>query len=335
MQALVLTGPNTLEIRDVPIRRDGGTTLIRVDQAGICGTDVKIVRGAIPVPYPLVMGHEMVGEVVEAAPGGHIQVGTRVIMDPAVFCGTCDLCGRDKRHLCRRGGLLGRDMDGVFSEYVSAGEEYLHVVPDGLDRDAEALLQVLGTVVHAQRTVSPLPDATAVVVGLGVSGLLHLQMLVARGVSVIGVTRSAWKRELAETLGAAATAPPEDAEELVRDMTKGMGAGVVVESVGSESTLAQAIELAGYAADIVVFGTLTSGSGELPYYQLYLKELSIHNPRAAAPADYDTGIALAAAGKIALSPIVTARHRLDDAEAAFDAIGGENLKVVLDLATEH
>lgn len=332
MQALVLTHPDALEIRDVPIHREDGGTLIRVDQAGICGTDVKIVRGSIPAPYPLVMGHEMVGEVVEAAPGGHIPVGARVMMNPAVFCGACDLCQRDKRHLCRRGGLLGRDVDGVFSEYVSTGEEHLHVIPGGLDRDAEALLQVLGTVVHAQRTVSPLPDATAVVVGLGVSGLLHLQMLAARGVSVIGVTRSAWKRELAETLGAVATAAPEDAEDLVRDLTKGKGADVVVESVGSEATLAQAIELAGYAADVVVFGTLTSGTGALPYYQLYLKELAIHNPRAAAPADYDTGIALAAAGKIALSPIVTARYRLADAEAALDAIGGENLKVVLDIS---
>lgn len=335
MQALVVTAPDTLEVRDVPIHREDGSALIRVDQVGICGTDVKILRGNIPAPYPVVMGHEMVGEVVDAAPGGHIPAGTRVIVDPGVFCGTCDLCGRGKRHLCRRGGLLGRDMDGVFSEYVSAGEADLHVVPDGLDDDTAALLQVLGTVVHAQRTVSPLPDATAVVVGLGVSGLLHLQMLVARGVSVIGITRSAWKRDLAETLGAAATAPPEDAEGLVQDRTNGMGADVVVEAVGSEATLAQAIELAGYAADIVVFGTLTSGSGALPYYQLYLKELSIHNPRAALPVDYDTGIALAAADKISLSPLVTARYRLDDAATAFDAIGGDNLKVVVDISGKN
>ena len=149
---------------------------------------------------------------------------------------------------------------------------------------------------------------------------------------MIGITRSAWKRELAETLGATATAPPEEAEDLVRDITKGLGASVVVECVGSEPTLAQAIELAGYAADIVVFGTLTSGSGSLPYYQLYLKELTIHNPRAAASADYDTGIALAAADRIALSPIVTSRHRLEDAEKAFDDIGGEHLKVVVDIS---
>jgi len=185
-----------------------------------------------------------------------------------------------------------------------------------MDRDAEALLQVLGTVVHAQRTIAPFPDATAVVIGLGVSGILHLQMLVSRGVSVVGVTRSAWKRELAETVGAVATAAPDDAQHLVDDLTDGRGADFVVESVGSEATLIKAIELAGHGAHIVVFGTATGGSAGLPYYQLYFKELTLHNPRAAGPGDYDTAIALGSANKIELSPLVTARYQLDDGDAA-------------------
>ncbi|MGI9585192.1 MAG: zinc-dependent alcohol dehydrogenase [Acidimicrobiia bacterium] len=331
MQAVVLTGPNAIEVRDVPMPTAAGEAIVRIDQAGICGTDSKIVKGVIPARYPLVMGHEMSGEVVESAPGGEIPAGTRVIIDPAIFCNSCDVCIGDKRNLCRRGGLLGRDMDGTFCEYVTAGEVYLHVIPDCLDRDTEALLQVLGTVVHAQRTVSPLPDETAVVIGLGVSGLLQLQMLAARGVSVIGVTRSAWKRELADTFGAAATCPPDQAEDLVQEMTNGEGASVVVESVGSEQTLAQAIELAGYAGEIVLFGTFSSGSGALPYYQLYLKELTIYNPRAAKSQDYDSAIALSAAGKVALSPLVTARYPIQNAAAAVDAVGGDNLKVVLDM----
>ncbi len=332
MQALVLTGAGAVELQEVSVPRSDDAALIRVDQAGICGTDVKIIDGTIPAAYPLVLGHEMIGEIVEAAPGGGLGVGTRVLLNPGVFCGMCDLCRRDKRHLCRRGGLLGRDRDGVFSEYVSAGEEFLHVVPDGMDRDAEALLQVFGTVVHAQRTVSPFPGATAVVIGLGVTGLLHVQLLSARGVSVIGVTRSAWKRELAETLGAVASAAPADAQGLIDDMTYGKGADIVVESVGSEETLSQAIELAGHAAHIVVFGTATGGSQGLPYYQLYFKELTLHNPRAAGPGDYDTAIALASTDKIVLSPLVTARYRLDRADAALGAIGGANLKVVFDMA---
>lgn len=335
MKAVVSTGPGSVEIREIARPVGGGTALIRVDQAGICGTDLKILRGNIPVTHPRVMGHEMIGEIVEAAEDGSLPAGTKVLVNPGVFCGTCDLCRRDRRHLCRRGGLMGRDIDGVFAEFVAIGEEFLHVVPAGMARDAEAVLQVLGTVVHAQRTVDPFPDATAVVIGLGVSGLLHLQLLAARGVQVIGITRSGWKRELAEQLGAAATAPPDEAEDLVGDLTEGKGADVVIESVGSEATLTQAIELAGHAADIVLFGTLTGGTAGLPYYQLYFKELTIHNPRAAGPGDYDTGIALMSEGRLELAPLVTARYPLHDAEPAFAAIGPKNLKVVFDVASDR
>ena len=335
MKAVMSTGPGSVEIRDVPRPAGGSKAVIRVDQVGICGTDLKILRGDIPVAHPRVMGHEMIGEIIEPARAGSLPAGTRVLVNPGVFCATCDLCRRDRRHLCRRGGLLGRDIDGVFAEYVASGEEFLHVVPVGMDRDAEAVLQVLGTVVHAQRTVHPFPDATAVVIGLGVSGLLHLQLLAARGVRVIGITRSQWKRDLAERLGAAATAPPDGAEDLVDELTDGTGADVVVESVGSEATLRQAIELAGHAADIVLFGTLTSGTEGLPYYQLYLKELTIYNPRAAGPGDYDTGIALASEGRLELAPLVTVRYALEEAKSAFAAIGQKNLKVVLDVGTDR
>jgi 2-desacetyl-2-hydroxyethyl bacteriochlorophyllide A dehydrogenase len=332
MQAVLVTAPGELSVADVPVPPRNGGALIRVLRAGICGTDTKVFKGAIPVEYPRVMGHEVVGTVVEAADGGRLPVGTRVMVNPATACGYCDLCRRGLDHLCRNGGLLGREEDGVFAEYVVAPEQRLHVIPDAVSEDAAALVQVLGTVVHAQRSIAVFPDQTAVVVGLGVSGLLHLQMLLARGVgTVIGVTRSQSKLDLAAELGATATAVPADAAALVAELTGGRGADIVVESVGREATLAQSIELAGHAADVVVFGTLTGGGEGLPYYQLYFKELTLHNPRAARADDYDTGIALTAAGKLRLEPLLTSRHPLADAAAAFAALGERgNLKVVME-----
>lgn len=331
MRAVVATGSGSLEVRRVPTPDVSSGALVQIDQAAICGTDVKILAGHIPVDHPRIMGHEMAGEVIRSAESGAIPVGTRVLINPGVFCNRCDLCRRDLRQLCRNGGLLGRDIDGVFTEQIEIDEDFLHVIPQSVSRDAATLLQVLGTVVHAQRSVSVFPNETAVVVGLGVTGLLHLQMLAARGVTVIGVTRSQWKLDLATDLGASYTATPDMAADLVSQVTDGRGADLVVESVGTERTLAQSIELAGHGANIVVYGTVTGGKEGLPYYQLYFKELTLHNPRAAGPGDNDIGISLAAAGTLQLEPLVTARFPLEDAAKAFEAVGGQNLKVALDI----
>jgi L-iditol 2-dehydrogenase len=334
MNVVEVAAPGEIRVSEREVPDPGRDALVRVERVGICGTDVKVLSGGIPAPYPIVMGHEMVGVVERAAASGTVAAGERVMVNPATSCGHCDLCMRRLDHLCRNGGLLGRDSDGVFAGHIVAPDDRLHVIPAGVSADAAALLQVLGTVVHAQRSIAVFPDQTAVVVGLGVSGLLHVQMLIARGVqTVIGITRSASKLELAAELGATATATPDDAAAVVAELTSGRGGDIVIESVGKEATLAQSIELAGHHSDIVVFGTLTGGGAGLPYYQLYHKELTLHNPRAAQGEDYDTAIAMTAAGNLRLEPLVNSRHALVDAAAAFTAIGTPGtLKVIMDVA---
>ncbi len=332
MKAIRVVGPSQLDVVDMPAPEPGSNALVRVARAGVCGTDVKVFKGQIAGPRPLVMGHEMVGTVVEPGSRGLVGTGTRVMIDPATTCGYCDLCRRGRGNLCRNGGLLGRDSDGVFAELVAVPEEKLHVIADGISDRAASLLQVLGTCVHAQRSVSVFPTDTVAVLGLGVSGLLHVQLLAARGVErLVGITRSQWKLNLAERFGAAVTATPETAGEVMDRYSAGRGAELVVEAAGKEATLAQSIRLAGTGADLLVFGTITGGDEGLPYYELYHKELTVYNPRAALPADYDAGIDLAASGRLALEDLVTHTFAADEARAAFEAVADESsLKVVID-----
>ena len=341
MKVVEVTSPGEIQVarRPVPVR--GKKALIRVRNVGICGTDVKLVSGGIPVDYPRVLGHEMVGVVDVAADSGRIEEGTRVVLNPAIWCGQCHLCMRGLEHLCSNGGLLGRDSDGVFAEYVVASEDCLHVVPDRMSSSTAVLLQVLGTVVHAQRRVDVVGDQTAVVIGLGVTGLLHLQMLLARGVQqVIGISRSSEKLEFASQLGATSTSKPDTAHSKVTDLTEGRGADIVIECVGTEATLVQSVELAGHSGQIVVFGTITepgNGAG-LPYYQLYEKELTLHYPRAASSSDYEAGIAMLEDGCLnfgQLERLVTSLQDLGDPHDAFWAVDKKgSLKVVMEVATD-
>jgi 2-desacetyl-2-hydroxyethyl bacteriochlorophyllide A dehydrogenase len=335
MRGVVLVEPGRTEVREVarPDAERNGCALIRMEIVGLCGTDSSIVAGKIPVSTPLVLGHEGVGVVEQAGPLGSVAAGHRVLIDPGIACEICDLCRRGLPNLCRNGGLLGRDFDGVFAEYVAIAERQLLVVPDSVGPDACGLLQVLGTCVHAMSKAPVFPGDTAVVLGLGVAGQLIAQLLSSGGARVVGVTRSGWKRDLAISLGAAAAVAPDDAAVTVADATNGRGPELVVEAVGSETTFAQAIELAGAGGTIVLYGTATGGSAGLPYYQLYFKELTIRNPRAATKADYQRAIDLVADGTIEVAPLVSRRFDLGEAPDALAAVNdASTLKVLMDAA---
>lgn len=330
MKAVQVTAPGAIAIADVPEPEGGKDAVLKVSQVGICGTDIKIHQGKIPVDYPRVAGHEMLGEVVQPAEGFPYESGDRVLVDPGVSCGWCGLCMAGRTNICHNGGLLGRDVDGVFTEYVVVPGNRIIPVPDPVSDKAGGLLQVLGTCVHAAKTVDPFPGRVAAVLGLGVSGQLLSQLLRLQGYTVVGITRSEWKRDLANTLGATATAEPARAQEVLADVTNGLGPDLVVEAVGTEATLGQAIDLVGIGGEVLVFGTITGGGEGLPYYQLYYKELTLHNPRAALVGDYADGVKLAAEGSLQLEPLVTHLLDLDEAEAAFDLVSdSSSLKVLM------
>lgn len=307
---------------------------MRVAQAGLCGTDLKIAAGEIPVALPRVLGHEMTGWVERAGARGLLPAGTPVLVNPAVFCGHCELCRRDLPQLCPHGGLLGRDADGVFADLVAVDEACLHPLPPSLPASGAALLQVLSTCVHAQSQLTVQPADSAVVVGLGVSGLLHVQLLRDRGVPVIiGVTRSAAKRELAKHFGATAAAGPEDAADAVAACTGGRGADLAIETAGNQQALGQSMRLAAPGGTVLVYGTTAPTADGLPTYDWYIKELTIRNTRAARPRDCDLAIRLYADRRVDLAPLVTARFPVEQAGQALAACAEPGqLKVVLDVA---
>lgn len=330
MRAIRVVAPGSIELADIPEPPDTDEYVVRPRQVGICGTDTKILAGKIPVEYPRVMGHELVGEVVSGPDGGHFSPGDRVLVDPGVACGWCDLCLAGKPHICRNGGLMGRDFDGAFTEYVVVPERRLVSVPHSLSDRSAGMLQVLGTCVHAVGMTETSPGQVATVIGLGVAGQLLVQLLTLRGLQVIGITRSEWKRSLAAASGAVEVASPDLAGAVVERVTEGRGPDLVVEAVGTEATLASAIEMAAIGGQLLVYGTLTGGGEGLPYYHLYHKELTIYNPRAAVIGDYANGVALAADGRLSLDPIVTHELTLEDAEQAFEVVhDSSSLKVLM------
>lgn len=85
------------------------SSIVRVEFGGLCGTDYKVLHGEVPVQFPLVLGHEVDGRIEVAGEDSNLAPGTRVLVDPNLFCGTCGRCRRSLEHLCGHGGLMGRD----------------------------------------------------------------------------------------------------------------------------------------------------------------------------------------------------------------------------------
>jgi 2-desacetyl-2-hydroxyethyl bacteriochlorophyllide A dehydrogenase len=338
MRAMVLTAPEQLTAGE--IRRpdnDGERVLVRVTHSGICGTDFKIYTGAIPVAYPRVMGHEMAGEVAGGPAGAS---GERVIVDPELYCGACFHCRIGQTHLCPRGLLIGRDVDGGFAEYVSAPASHVFRLPPAVATRTAPLVQVLTTCLHAQRQIEIFPGESVAVMGLGVTGQLHVQLAKARGAyPVIGITRAKPKRELAETLGADLTIPAgpvaDDAIAKVREATEGRGADVVIETTGVVASVAAAINMARSGGRLLLFGIITAKEGALPFYDLYFKELALISARVAKSEDYPDALALVERGQVKLEPLVSDVMPLGDLKTAIGMLGSDSaqrMKIILDHA---
>lgn len=148
MKAAVLTEPGKLEIQDVKILAPNhGEALIKICSTAVCGTDVALFMGKYPAKrYPIVQGHESSGIIVSinSAKKG-FKEGDRVVMNPAIYCGDCICCLNDLENICLNGGLLGKDVNGTFAEYVVVKENSLIHLPESISFENATSLHTMAS----------------------------------------------------------------------------------------------------------------------------------------------------------------------------------------------
>jgi threonine dehydrogenase-like Zn-dependent dehydrogenase len=224
MKALVFTGPGTVEMQDVPEPEvASGDVLIHVRSAGICGSELHGVRHpGFRVP-PLIMGHEFAGVSDD---------GDRLVINPILSCGHCDLCQRGLRHVCRERRLIGVHRPGGFAERVAVPASVLRPVPDWLSFDAAAMVEPAANAVHAWNIAGRPAGARVAVLGCGAIGLVCLLAALAGGAERVEVTDLSPERlAVASRLGAAAAGPALDGEY-----------DLVIDAVGTGATRAQSVD---------------------------------------------------------------------------------------------
>jgi L-iditol 2-dehydrogenase len=313
MKAVVLRSPYRLEIEELPIPEPSDSeALIKVKAVSICATDLEIYRGTIPVSYPLVLGHEIAGEVVEIGRNvTKVRKGEKVVIKP--------------------GGIIGRTRNGGFAEYVVVPESLLFKLPENLSYEEGALVELLWTVYHGHKRAGIGVGDSVAILGLGAAGILHLMLAKMAGASpLIGVDIVEDKLKLGKVLGAdyVINSKEEDPKGSIMKITNNKGVDVVIEAAGVPQTVKLSLDIARYGGRILLFGIITDPIREFNAYPIYEKELTLIGSRAMLESEYEPLYTMLSRSKLDLKPLISAKIPLEKLPETFEQLNKRQLNVI-------
>ena len=312
MKAVVFDGG--LVCKDVPTPGEGGSAILSVAKAGICGTDLAIASGDYAVKTPLILGHEIFGTIRSAPGGGSSLTGKRAVTEITAACGQCDFCRAGVKAHCRRGQALGIHRDGGFAQYVSTPSDNIHLVPDSISDDEAVFIEPLAACIQLTKMSRIGPESTCAVVGPGRMGLLILQLLkLSNPRLIVAIGHEGAKLEMARRLGAKAFEVTDTERAL--ELTGGAGFDNVVEATGTPAGLDQSMKI------IRPMGTLHLKSthglpAALDVTRVVVDELRIQGSRCGP---FDEAIGLLDRRAVEVKQLITDRFPLDMCREAFDA----------------
>ncbi len=342
MRAVTFQAPGEVRVEEKPAPELAAVddALVRVEASGICGSDLHIFHGQVPVEPGFTIGHEVVGTVLAAGPDvERVAAGDRVLGCFHTACATCATCLRGDYHRCERGRIFGHganlgDLQGAQADQllVPRANVTLRRVPEGMSDDVALFAgDVMGTGYHAVAHAGMRSGDTVAVLGLGPVGLCAVQAALAGGATKVFAIDSVEQRlAMAADFGATPVhLTEEEPKRAVRAATEKRGVDVVVDAVGAAAPLAMAVSLARDAGTVSGIGAY-SGKGEVPLGLAWLKGLTLRLGLANVIAHVDRVLSLIEAGKLDPSPLVTHHMKLDEASEAYAIYDRrEALKIVL------
>jgi len=260
MKAAVLHAKSDIRYEEVETPKAGpDEVLVRVGAVGICGSDIPRVLGNAAHYYPVILGHEFAGEVVELGSSvTTVRVGDRVAVAPLVPCMACADCQRGDYSLCRSYTFIGSRDPGAFAEYVRVPTRNLVPLPEGVDDIRGAFFEPSTVALHGLRVADYRPGEHVLVLGAGTVGAFAVQwakILGARSVTVLDINAN--RLAVASRLGADAVLDSRDpgVVEQALALTDGKGFGYVLETAGKNATMALSFQLVAGKGTVCFIGT--------------------------------------------------------------------------------
>jgi 2-desacetyl-2-hydroxyethyl bacteriochlorophyllide A dehydrogenase len=321
MRAAVLHGPRDIRMEERALLTPGAAeAVVQVSASGLCGTDYRIWNGDRAVQYPLIMGHEFIGEVV--AVGSDVRTlhpGQKVAVEPNYSCGACALCREGNRNLCLSRTAIGIDVNGGFAEQACLPARCCWPAPLEMSDQQLMLAEPLAVVVRAIARGEARGGESAAVLGVGALGLLAIQVLKAKGLRVLAVGRTDHRQHLARALGADdfTTSGAGGATEAARAFSGREGVDVVVETAGTGVAVEQALELCHPGGRVVLTG-LPREASTVNFFGVVRRELRIIGSMIYQQ-EFPEAIRLLSTGAVTVDRLVTHRFPLARIGEAFAA----------------
>jgi 2-desacetyl-2-hydroxyethyl bacteriochlorophyllide A dehydrogenase len=309
VKAIVLNGPNDFSLQEIenPVPTPEEVE-IQVRMTGICGTDIHLLRGNNPfATYPIIPGHEYMGEILSAPAKSHLRKGDRVTVFPAEGCGKCDACKAGHIPHCAEFKFIGvRLPGGCFAERVVAHYKRVFSLPTQMGDELGAMVEPTAVAVHANHRADLRKGMKVLVIGGGTIGLLIAQVARVYGASQVTVSEPLdERRALAREIGFKLICNPQE-EDLVTFVKGSMGmADVVFDVVGNEKTLTDGQEILCPDGHLMLIALPhTEGLG-IPYRNAFAKELKVIGSRTYFMDDFPEAIQLLNTKQVHVKPMIS------------------------------
>lgn len=335
----VMTSPGKIEFRYVPIPEIGDDeVLIKIMRIGICGSDVHVYHGVHPYTgYPVVQGHEVSGQIVKAGSNvRNLKPGDMVTVQPQVYCGRCYPCTHGRYNICEELKVMGFQTTGIASEYFAVDSKKVLRLPDGISYDEGAMVEPLAVAVHALRRSDGVDGKKVLILGAGPIGNLVAQAARGMGAEKVMITDlSDFRLGIAERCGIDFCVNPNK-KDLKEALIENFGpdrADLILECVGVNSTIEQAISYARKGTDIIVVGVF----GQKVNVDLGLvqdRELRLIGTLMYMEEDYIKAIEMIQQKKVNLKPLITNHFPFKDYLKAYEYIEKQRdhaMKVMIDV----
>lgn len=340
MQQVVMIKPGKIEYHDVDTPKPGAKdVLVKVKNIGVCGSDIHVFHGIHPyTDYPVVQGHEVSGQVEAIGESvSQVALGDNVTFMPQVTCGECYPCRHGQYHICDSLKVMGFQTGGAAQEYVVVPEAMIIQLPEGLSYEAGAMIEPVAVAAHAiGRAGEDVAGKKVLVLGAGPIGNLVGQVAKGLGAEAVMITDlSDFRLEKAKACGLDFVVNTQK-EDLNASISRDFGpdrADLIMECVGVEPTVGQAIDCARKGTTIVIVG-VCPGKVQADLATVQNNELSLIGTLMYQKKDYELAIELANAGKLCLDPLVTDRFPLRSYLEAYqhiDKAGDQVMKVMIEL----
>ncbi len=334
MKRGLLMEPGRFGVREDVLKEPGENEVrIRVEAAGICGTDLEVFHGRVPsgwsIEYPFQMGHELCG-IVDAVGKGvpNVSVGDRVVPDGRIPCGYCRFCRRGQVNACEHAGYYS----GGFQEYSIYRYQALTAVPEGVSALEAAMAEPISCTMYGNEKLSVEIGSLAVVIGEGAIGLLHAQLLKSRGAVTAVVGLIPERLETARSLGVdyVINAAQTDPVAEIQKISGGYGADIVVTAAGGESVLSQALQMAGRYGQVLYFAANMQETCTMPMDLIHYKELKLIGSYDSTTYHFGQALKAISVGSIRAKELISDIFPLDEIQAAFDkAASGKGMKILI------